>query len=204
MPHSLPGQRAGKDTAIIDGIDPIIFPLAFSLGIDAFSVALSASVFPTDNERRRAFRLVFHFGFFQGGMALLGWLGGHTVESAVAGFDHWIAFGLLAYVGGRMLYSAWRGDGEEFLQDPSRGMMLVMMSVGTSIDALAVGLSLALTGHRILLPSLIIGVVAAVMTYAGLKIGFKLSALLGRPVQFFGGFVLIGIGVRVIITHLGA
>jgi putative Mn2+ efflux pump MntP len=183
-------------------IDLIILPVAISLGIDAFSVALSAGVFPTENERRRTFRLVFHFGFFQGGMAALGWLGGHTIEPLIASFDHWLAFALLAYVGGRMLYSAWQNDEQDCRQDPSRGTMLVLMSIGTSIDALAVGLSLALAGSPILWPSLIIGLAAAAMTYVGLKLGCGLSAVFGRPVEFLGGLVLFGIGVRVLLSHL--
>jgi putative Mn2+ efflux pump MntP len=179
-----------------------VLPLAVSLGVDAFSVAMGAGVFPSDDERRRAFRLVFHFGLFQGGMTLLGWLGGRTVEPIIAGIDHWVAFGLLAYVGGRMLHAAWRGDAEQLREDPSRGMMLVLMSVGTSIDALAVGLSLALAGSPVLWPSLIIGVVAAVMTYIGLKLGSKLGVIFGQPVQLIGGLVLLAIGARVLVTHL--
>jgi putative Mn2+ efflux pump MntP len=184
-------------------VDLIILPLAISLGIDAFSVALSAGVFPTDDERRRTFRLVFHFGLFQGGMTLLGWLGGRTLESLISAFDHWIALALLAYVGGRMIHSAWQGEENSCRQDPSRGTMLVLMSVGTSIDALAVGLSLALAGSQVLLPSLIIGLVAAVMTYVGLNIGCRLGMMFGRPVEFMGGLVLIAIGVQIVVSHLG-
>lgn len=184
-------------------MDLIIFPVAFSLGVDAFSVALAAGVFPSENERRRTFRLVFHFGFFQGGMTLLGWLGGRTIEPIIAEFDHWIAFGLLSYVGGRMLYSAWRDGTESFREDPSRGRMLVLMSVGTSIDALAVGLSLALAGSPVFWASLVIGVVASAMTYVGLRLGCRLGRMFGRRVEFFGGLTLIGIGVRVLISHLG-
>jgi len=136
-------------------------------------------------------------------MTLLGWLGGRTIEPIIADYDHWVAFGLLAYVGGRMLLAAWRRDDDFCLEDPSRGAMLVMMSVGTSIDALAVGLSLAVTGSEILWPSLTIALVAAAMTYAGLKLGCRLSALLGRPVQLVGGMVLVFIGVRILISHLG-
>jgi putative Mn2+ efflux pump MntP len=187
----------------IDWVDFIILPLAVSLGVDAFSVALGAGAYPTESERRRTFRLVFHFGFFQAGMAFLGWLGGHTIESFIAAYDHWIAFGLLAYVGGRMLYASWLGDAETCNQDPSRGLTLVLMSVGTSIDALAVGLSLALAGSAILWPSLIIGVVAAGMTFVGLRLGCKMGVMFGRPMQLVGGLVLIGIGVRVLTTHLG-
>jgi len=183
--------------------DLIILPLAVSLGIDAFSVAMGAGTFPTTDERRRTFRLVFHFGLFQGGMAWLGWLAGRTVEPIVADFDHWIAFLLLAYVGGRMLHAARRGDTASLCDDPSRGMMLVLMSVGTSIDALAVGLSLALSGSPILWPSLTIGIVAGVMTCAGLKLGCKLGMIFGQRIQFIGGLVLLMIGVRVLISHLG-
>ena len=182
--------------------DLIVLPLAISLGIDAFSVAMGAGTFSTDSERRRTFRLVFHFGLFQGGMALLGWLAGHTVEPIVADYDHWIAFLLLAYVGGRMLLLAWRGDADDLRDDPSRGSMLVLMSVGTSIDALAVGLSLALAGSQILWPSLMIGIVAAIMTYVGLKIGCKMGVVFGRPIQMIGGLVLISIGVRIFVSHL--
>jgi putative Mn2+ efflux pump MntP len=182
--------------------DLIIVPLAISLGIDAFSVAMGAGTFPTDSERRRTFRLVFHFGLFQGGMALLGWLSGHTVEPIVADYDHWIAFLLLAYVGGRMLLLAWRGDADDLRDDPSRGSMLVLMSVGTSIDALAVGLSLALAGSQIFWPSVTISIVAAIMTYVGLRIGCKMGVMFGRPIQVVGGLVLIAIGVRVLVSHL--
>jgi putative Mn2+ efflux pump MntP len=177
-------------------------PLAVSLGIDAFSVAMGAGTFPTDSERRRTFRLVFHFGLFQGGMALLGWLVGRTVEPIVAAYDHWIALLLLAYVGGRMILAAFRDDGDAICEDPSRGSMLVLMSVGTSIDALAVGLSLALAGSQILWPSITIGIVAAIMTYVGLRIGCRLGMIFGRPIQIVGGLVLIAIGVRIVITHL--
>jgi putative Mn2+ efflux pump MntP len=190
--------------ATITWIDLLILPLAISLGVDAFSVALGASVFPTDDERRRTFRLVFHFGLFQGGMTLLGWLGGRTIEPLVASFDHWVAFALLAYVGGRMLHSAVRSDQCGYREDPSRGVMLVLLSVGTSIDALAVGLSLALTGSPVLWPSLAIAVVAAAMTFIGLKLGHRLGLIFGRPVQLLGGLVLLVIGVRVVLSHLAA
>jgi putative Mn2+ efflux pump MntP len=182
--------------------DLLVLPLAIGLGIDAFSVAMGAGTFPTDSEGRRTFRLVFHFGLFQGGMALLGWLAGHSVAPIVADFDHWIAFLLLTYVGGCVLLSAWRGDANDLRADPSRGSMLVLMSVGTSIDALAVGLSFALAGSRILWPSLTIGLVAAIMTYVGLKVGSKMGVLFGRPTQIIGGLVLMAIGVRVLTTHL--
>jgi putative Mn2+ efflux pump MntP len=171
--------------------------------VDAFSVALSAGVFPTEDERRRTFRLAFHFGLFQGGMALLGWLGGRTIAEFIAPVDHWIAFGLLAYVGGRMVYTAWQTEGDCLAADPSRGMMLVLMSVGTSIDALAVGLSLALAGSDILWPALVIGVVAAAMTFVGVRLGCRLAGVLGRPAQVLGGLVLWGIGVQVLMAHLG-
>jgi putative Mn2+ efflux pump MntP len=101
-----------------------------------------------------------------------------------------------------MVLAAWRGDSNDLRNDPSRGSMLVLMSVGTSIDALAVGLSLALAGTQILWPSLTISIVASVMTYVGLKIGCRLGVMFGRPIQLIGGLVLIAIGVQVVVSHL--
>ena len=95
------------------------------LGIDAFSVAIGAGTFPTDSERWRTFRLVYGFGLFLAGLALLGWLAGHTVEPIVADYDHWIAFALLAIVGGRMILATWRCGAVDLRDDPSRGSMLV-------------------------------------------------------------------------------
>lgn len=194
-------------------MDPLTTLLiAVGLGMDAFAVALgvgtllkSISLHPTPSAMLRAsFRLSWHFGLFQFLMPIVGWLAGTSVVSYIAAYDHWVAFGLLAFVGGRMIHSAWHGDGAAFASDPTRGVTLVLLSVATSIDALAVGLGLAVLGVEIFYPSLIIGLTAAAMTVAGLHLGRRLGALFGRRMEFVGGLILIGIGVRVLIAHLWA
>src|SRR5512136_2744680 len=111
-----------------------IFLIAIGLAMDCFAVSLGVGTAGTALGFRPTFRLFFHFGIFQAGMTLLGWLAGKTVVTYISGFDHWIAFILLAFVGGRMIRSGLRKEGEEpSFTDPSRGMTLVMLSVATSI-----------------------------------------------------------------------
>jgi manganese efflux pump family protein len=149
---------------------------------------------------RPGFRLSFHFGLFQFMMPIVGWAAGTTFVRFIEGYDHWIAFGLLAYVGGKMIKEAFEKE-REIGADPTRKWTLVMLAIATSIDALAVGLSLALLKVPILYPSLIIGVVAAGMTAAGLALGSRLGKF-GKRMELIGGLVLIGIGLRIVIEHL--
>ena len=110
---------------------------------------------------RQTFRLAYHFGLFQALMPIIGWLAGRSVERWIGPIDHWIAFGLLTAIGGKMIYEALKGDDEDVeKKDPTKGLSLVVLSVATSIDALAVGLSLALLGVKIWYPALVIGFVA--------------------------------------------
>src|SRR5512145_3318729 len=135
--------------------------IALALAMDAFAVALGAGLTLERLTGRHLFRLGFHFGLFQAMMPVVGWLAGLTVQHWIAAYDHWVAFGLLAFVGGKMLYEALRSEDEEKeAGDPTRGLTLVILSVATSIDALAVGLSLAMLGVNIWLPALVIGLVA--------------------------------------------
>jgi putative Mn2+ efflux pump MntP len=152
---------------------------------------------------RPTFRLFFHFGLFQGGMTLLGWLAGKTVVTYIASVDHWVAFGLLVFVGVRMILGGLRKEGETpAIPDPSRGLTLVMLSVATSIDALAVGLSLALLDVNVVWAALLIGGVSAVLSLIGLLLGNQLGLRFGKSMEVLGGIILIGIGLRVLITHI--
>lgn len=181
---------------------PTILLIAVGLAMDAFTVSLGIGTTRRANMLRPIFRLSFHFGLFQGGMCILGWLAGSSVARLIASVDHWIAMGLLALVGGRMIRSGL--DPSEVAQenDPSRGYTLVMLSVATSIDAFAVGLSLAILQVNILQASITIGVVASGLSLIGLLIGHKLGETFGRRMEILGGALLIGIGLRVLITHL--
>jgi putative Mn2+ efflux pump MntP len=180
-----------------------IFLIAIGLAMDCFAVSLGVGTAGTATGPRPTFRLFFHFGLFQAGMTLLGYLAGKTVVTYISAIDHWVAFGLLAFVGVRMIRGGLREEGEEpAIPDPSRGMTLVMLSVATSIDALAVGLSLALLDVNVLWSALLIGGVSAVLSLVGLTLGNQLGMRFGKTMEVIGGVILIGIGLRVLITHL--
>jgi putative Mn2+ efflux pump MntP len=179
--------------------------IAIGLAMDAFAVAIGAGLTLGHVNARQTFRLAWHFGLFQAFMPVLGWLAGRTVADWIGPIDHWIAFGLLAVIGGKMIYEALQhGDEERARTDPTKGWSLVLLSVATSIDALAVGLSLALLDVPIWYPAIVIGLVAAGFTAVGLHLGKRFGALLGRRMEVVGGVILIVIGLRILIEHLTA
>jgi len=180
---------------------PTIFLIALSMAMDAFAVSLCSGV-KIGPGPRPAFRIAFHFGLFQALLPILGWLFGNTIEPLVKGFDHWVAFGLLAFVGIRMIRSGLSKEEEESLKDPSRGWTMVMLSIAVSIDALAIGLSLAFLGVTIWTPALVIGLVTGALSLIGLRMGNSFGKRFGKPVEILGGLVLIGIGVRIVVSHL--
>jgi putative Mn2+ efflux pump MntP len=180
-----------------------IFLIAIGLAMDCFAVSLGVGTAGTAAGARPTFRLFFHFGLFQAGMTLLGWLAGKTIVTYISGLDHWVAFGLLTFVGVRMIIGGLRKEGTQpSIPDPSRGLTLVMLSVATSIDALAVGLSLALLSVNVLWAALLIGGVSAALSLVGLMLGNQLGMRFGKSMEVIGGIILIGIGLRVLITHL--
>lgn len=147
-------------------------------------------------------RLALAFGVFQMCMPLLGWLAGQTVVQLIAGYDHWVAFALLLFVGGRMIWEFIEGKSGSQAGDISKWGTLVTLAVATSIDALAVGLSFALLKLNILISAVIIGMVAFAVTAFSFWLGSRVSLLLGRWAQLVGGLILIGIGVRILLTHM--
>jgi len=176
--------------------------IAIGLGMDAFAVSVGVSLSARGFSLRRTLRLAFHFGFFQFMMPLLGWMAGRTVASYIAAYDHWIAFLLLAGIGGKMIIDACGREGPVAYSDPTRGASLVVLSIATSIDALAVGLGFAVLDIGIIFPSIVIGVVAFVMTVIGMLFGDRLGRIGGRPIEIAGGVILIGIGLKILIEHL--
>jgi manganese efflux pump family protein len=176
--------------------------VALGLAMDAFAVALAAGASGRAGGARAAFRLSFHFGLFQFLMPVLGWFGGSLVARRIERLDHWIAFGLLAWIGGRMVKAGSHDPENVKLGDPSKGMSLVMLSVATSIDALAIGLSIGMLRISVWYPAVIIGIVAAAMTLAGLRLGRRLGLRFGQRMELVGGLVLIGIGTKILLEHL--
>lgn len=179
-----------------------LFGIAVALAMDAFAVALGVGVSVSPLTGRHFFRLGFHFGLFQALMPIIGWLAGRTVQSYIVDYDHWIAFGLLTFVGGHMIYEAFHPEKEERQPgDPTRGTSLVFLSIATSIDALAVGLSLGMLDITVWFPALVIGLVAGVFTIAGMLIGRKAGDRWGAKVEILGGIVLIAIGLKIVFEH---
>ena len=177
--------------------------IGVGLAMDAFAVSLGIGTGGQAESQRAKFRLALHFGIFQSLMTIVGWLAGSTIVHFIEGFDHWIAAALLGYVGINMIRSGLHPDRQAFPSDPSRGKILVMLAVATSLDAMAVGLSMAMLKYAVLLPALIIGVVTLGLSSFGLLAGSGLGEKFGKRMEILGGLVLLGIGVRVVITHLG-
>ncbi|MBN1917283.1 MAG: manganese efflux pump [Verrucomicrobia bacterium] len=211
----------------------VVIGIAVGLAMDAFAVAVGASASLGRITRGQVFRFAFHFGLFQAAMPIVGWLAGRSLNAYIQTWDHWLAFGLLAFIGGKAIITAlkssadagrapyspaatrsaqdhtataWPGVGDTRRSDPTRGLSLLVLSVATSIDALAVGLTLGVLGNGIWLAALIIGLVTAALTTFGMHLGSRLGGLFGRRfsrvTEIVGGLVLIGIGAKILIQHL--
>jgi len=179
-----------------------ILLIALSMAMDAFAVSLGAGTTLQNVGYRPVFRLSFHFGLFQFAMPVIGWYLGSSIEPVIAPYDHWIAFGLLTFVGVRMLLSGIDGNNSSLKTDPSRGMTLVLLSIATSIDALAIGLTLAIMKVDIWYPAVVIGVVTGLLSLIGLRMGNTLGEKFGKRMEIAGGIVLILIGLRIVASHL--
>lgn len=181
-----------------------IIVVAVGLAMDAAAVSLAAAASGFARDGRAIFRLAFHFGLFQFMMPVLGWVLGVGFVAYFKAVDHWIAFGLLAFVGGRMVISGLDQSETPIQKDPSRGMTMVMLSLATSIDALAVGLSLAMLDINIWYPSVMIGIITSAMSLGAIALGRRLGTLFGKRMEILGGVILIFIGTRILVSELMA
>ena len=173
--------------------------IAVALGCDAFAVGLGVGC--RFCGPRQIFRLSFHFGLFQFLMPLMGWLAGHHILVWAKTWGPWIAFGLLVFIGGRMVHEGFMPPEEETeCADPTRGFSLVMLSVATSIDALGVGFSLGVLNQNLFVVAVWIGLVAAGMTWLAMKIGNRLSQRFAHRMEIFGGLILILIAFKLLLT----
>lgn len=179
-----------------------ILAIAVGLAMDAFAVSIGIGTAGEARGLRPIFRLSFHFGLFQFLMPVAGWAAGSAFAGAIALVDHWVAFALLSLVGARMIRSGLSAPGSRVRPDPSRGLMLVLLSLAVSIDALAVGLSLAMLNVRIVYPSIIIGLVTGGLSWLGLAVGHRLGRGFGARMEIVGGILLIAIGVRILLAHM--
>lgn len=181
-----------------------ILGIAVALAMDAFAVAIATGVSLKQVSVRQTFRLSWHFGLFQALMPVIGWWLGTSIQGYVEAYAHWVAFILLALVGGNMLkeaLSSGETEGEERTKkDATKGMTMVILSVATSIDALAVGLSMSMLKVSIAYPAIVIGVVAGLFTILGLHLGKRVSKLTWLSIwaEILGGVVLWLIGLNIL------
>ncbi|MDV2480619.1 manganese efflux pump [Methanoculleus sp. Wushi-C6] len=174
--------------------------VAVGLAMDALAVSISGGAAIREGRVRWALVIGALFGGFQMGMPVLGWLGGTGLASFTEAYAPWIAFLLLALIGGKMIVEAVRGDGES-VRFENGAAVLLLLAVATSIDALAVGATFAFLETPILVPAVTIGVVTFAISAAGVLIGSSFGGLLGRKAGIFGGIILIGIGLRILVEH---
>ena len=177
---------------------------AVALAMDAFAVSIATGVSLKQVSLRQTFRLSWHFGFFQALMPVIGWSAGLTIRSHIANYDHWLAFVLLAFVGVKMIKEAIQQDKEkEQKSDPTKGYTLILLSVATSIDALAIGFSMSMLKISIWMPVILIGAVAAMFTAVGLYVGKKVGSVsrLSFFAEAIGGIILLLIGLNILREH---
>ena len=193
-----------------------IILLAVALAMDCFTVSIVSGVIsPQQSNHHSSFlishssllRMAFLFGFFQAMMPLLGWLGISHFQAYMEAYDHWIAFGLLGFIGGKMIWESF-GPEEDQHFNPSRLRTQLLLAIATSIDALAIGISFACTGFtdlsQLTMPLLIIGIVSFLFSIVGYHLGRRFGKTITRKIkpELLGGVILILIGVKILMTHL--
>jgi len=195
---------------------PDIILLAIALAMDCFVVSIVSGIIVStrwhcnatlSKREYRALRMAFLFGLFQALMPLIGWLAISRFQSYLTAFDHWIAFSLLAFIGGKMIVESFQKEKEQHF-DPRRLTTQLLLAVATSIDALAVGISFACTGYtqlsQLTLPLLIIGLVSFFFSILGRHLGRRFGPTITKRMkpELFGGIILVSIGIKILLTHL--
>ena len=182
-------------------MDIITILIALGLAMDSFSVSITRGFNTKNRLSIEALKTGFFFGLFQALMPVLGWLAGLSIINLISGFDHWIAFGLLVFIGVRMIYESVSRDSKQVVSSSSF-KVLIMLSIATSIDALAVGLSLSFLDTSIVPAAIIIGIITFFLSFFGVYMGKKFGSYFEK-IGILGGIILIVIGLRIIIEHLG-
>ena len=179
--------------------------IAIALSMDAFAVAVTSGIVADKPSVREVLRLGLFFGGFQCLMPIIGWFLVSRISGYIEKVDHWIAFALLAFIGIRMIIGAFKKqDDDAPPSDPFAYKTLFLMGVATSIDALAVGASFALTDVNIWISSAVIGVITFGLSILGVYIGKKVGELFQKRAELIGGIILVAIGVKILIEHLVA
>lgn len=183
-----------------------IWLIAIGLAMDCLAVSITSGILLKTIQWRTMLVMACSFGFFQGAMPFFGWLGASRFNRLIESVDHWIAFAILLFLGGKMIWESLRSDEEHETYDPSRPRVVLALSVATSIDALAVGVTFAFLGMSrladILSPILIIGFVSFALSMAGLFFGLCFGRRHNLRMELWGGLILILIGCKILVEHL--
>lgn len=178
--------------------------VAVGLSMDAFAVSIVTGSVYRELHVKHALRMALFFGGFQAFMPVIGFLAGLGLKDYISHVDHWVAFGLLLFVGGKMVYEAFQIESAQKNRDPSNLLILLALAVATSIDALAVGITLSLLTSAICLAVTLIGAITFALSFAGVYIGKRFGHFFESRIEIVGGLILIGIGVKILIQHLTA
>lgn len=177
--------------------------IAAGLAMDAFAVSIISGAVFKELNIRYALRMAFFFGAFQAIMPLLGYAAGMSFVRHIEAYDHWIAFGLLAGIGGKMIYEGLKiPEVEKKLRDPSNLMILLVLSIATSIDALAVGFTLTLVTKYIFRAVATIGAITFLISYVGYQLGKRYGHFFENKIEVAGGLILVFIGLKILTSHL--
>ena len=179
----------------------IIF-IAFGLAMDAFAVSITSGITIKGLKFNNALKIAIFFGAFQAIMPLIGWLAGLGLKDFISGIDHWIAFGILSFIGCKMIYESIRIKSYEKEINPLNVYVLLMLSIATSIDALAIGVSFAFIKIFIVTPAIIIGIVTFLLSFLGIFIGNRFGHFFENKIEIAGGIILIVIGTKILLEHL--
>jgi putative Mn2+ efflux pump MntP len=176
--------------------------IGIGLSMDCFAVSLAIGTTTKTRLIYAAVIIALCFGAFQAGMTVIGWAAGVSLIGLISAYDHWVAFILLAIIGGKMIWEGIRGGEDEAPLESIRIVPVIVLSLATSIDALAVGISFGVLQTAVLIPVLMIGIVCFGISFAGVMLGERLETFLGNKMEIFGGIILILIGLRILTEHM--
>lgn len=176
--------------------------VAVGLAMDSVTVSISYGLIINKFKPKLAFRIAFFMGLFQGVMPVLGWLLGSTFKSHIEAFDHWIAFIILLFLGGRMIYQHFTADDDFKCFDIKSYKTLTGLALATSIDAMAVGITFSIINISLYMSALVIGIVSFILSFLAVYLANKFRQKLKFPFEFAGGVILIIIGLKILIEHL--
>ncbi len=180
----------------------VLFGIGVALAMDCFAISVATGITVKRLHLAHALRIALFFGGFQAIMPTAGFYAGKGVADLISGWDHWVVFAVLAFIGGRMIWESFKIEKTEESRNILNLFTLFVISIATSLDALAVGFSFALMRDSILIPVLVIGLVTFTLSLVGMAVGERLGHFFERKIEIVGGLILVGIGVKILLDHL--